>query len=303
MKYFMDCEFLEGKQDKTIFGIKYGETKPTIDLISIGIVAEDGREYYTISKDFNLKEAWNRCDLKKEWYSIDESTQSTRDVKVYWIRENVLKTIWKELKLKEQLYCAKWDDVEYDKIKDEFTFKDLKRLINKYGKTNKQIAEEIKEFCNLGSIVSINRNIIYYKEYTYYVNNWLKQEIAYGNHPIHYDNKPEFYGYYADYDWVAFCWLFGKMITLPKGFPMYCIDLKQELDEKANQLSSFELSKLAHGDTVTHNVYSTYDTGVLKCSKTDLLKNALNYPKQTNEHSALADSKFVRDLYFFLKSL
>jgi hypothetical protein len=41
MKYFYDCEFLEGKQDKTIFGIKYGETKPTIDLISIGIVCED----------------------------------------------------------------------------------------------------------------------------------------------------------------------------------------------------------------------------------------------------------------------
>lgn len=41
MKYFYDCEFLEGKQDKTILGFKYGKTKPTIDLISIGIVAED----------------------------------------------------------------------------------------------------------------------------------------------------------------------------------------------------------------------------------------------------------------------
>lgn len=51
MKYFIDTEFLEGTQDKTIFGIKYGQTKPTIDLISIGIVAEDGREYYAVSKD------------------------------------------------------------------------------------------------------------------------------------------------------------------------------------------------------------------------------------------------------------
>ncbi len=42
---------------------------------------------------------------------------------------------------------------------------------------------------------------------------------------------PEFYGYYADYDWVVFCWLFGSMIDLPKGWPMYCRDLKQMLDE------------------------------------------------------------------------
>lgn len=28
-----------------------------------------------------------------------------------------------------------------------------------------------------------------------------------------------------------------------------------------------------------------------------------NYPKQTNEHNALADSKFARDLYKFLKTI
>jgi hypothetical protein len=42
--------------------------------------------------------------------------------------------------------------------------------------------------------------------------------------------KPEFYGYYADYDWVAFCQLFGRMIDLPRGFPMYCRDIKQIAD-------------------------------------------------------------------------
>lgn len=42
----------------------------------------------------------------------------------------------------------------------------------------------------------------------------------------------QFYGYYADYDWVVFCWIFGTMIELPKGFPMYCRDLKQMMDEK-----------------------------------------------------------------------
>ena len=43
--------------------------------------------------------------------------------------------------------------------------------------------------------------------------------------------KPEFWGYFADYDWVAFCQLFGSMIHLPKGYPMYCRDLKQMADE------------------------------------------------------------------------
>lgn len=45
---------------------------------------------------------------------------------------------------------------------------------------------------------------------------------------------PEFWGYYADYDWVVFCQLFGSMMQLPKGFPMYCRDLKQLLDENGN---------------------------------------------------------------------
>jgi hypothetical protein len=42
------------------------------------------------------------------------------------------------------------------------------------------------------------------------------------------DPSPEFWGYYADYDWVLFCQLFGAMVDLPKGFPMFCRDLIQE---------------------------------------------------------------------------
>lgn len=41
------------------------------------------------------------------------------------------------------------------------------------------------------------------------------------------DEKPEFWGYYADYDWVALCQLYGTMMDLPKGFPMFCRDVKQ----------------------------------------------------------------------------
>jgi hypothetical protein len=42
---------------------------------------------------------------------------------------------------------------------------------------------------------------------------------------------PKFWGYYADYDWVVLCQLYGKMIDLPPGWPMYCRDLKQRMDD------------------------------------------------------------------------
>jgi hypothetical protein len=43
------------------------------------------------------------------------------------------------------------------------------------------------------------------------------------------DEKPEFWAYFADYDWVALCQLYGAMVDLPPGFPMFCLDLKQEM--------------------------------------------------------------------------
>ena len=39
--------------------------------------------------------------------------------------------------------------------------------------------------------------------------------------------KPEFWTYYGAYDHLALCQIFGKMIDLPKGWPMYSNDLKQ----------------------------------------------------------------------------
>ncbi len=41
------------------------------------------------------------------------------------------------------------------------------------------------------------------------------------------DPQPEFWGYYCDYDWVAFCQIFGSMIDLPSRFPNFCLDLRQ----------------------------------------------------------------------------
>lgn len=46
--------------------------------------------------------------------------------------------------------------------------------------------------------------------------------------------KPELWGYYSAYDHVALCQLFGAMIDLPKGWPMYTRDLKQWCDQIGN---------------------------------------------------------------------
>ena len=260
MKYFLDTEFLEGTQKKL-----FGQSKPTIDLISIGIVCEDGREYYAISKDFNLKEAWNRYDLKK---ANTSDNHTMNDIKVYWLRDNVLKPIYLELLEKELGYGYSrhefYTSTAFKMIGSDY--KQFKYLIKKYGKTNKQIAEEIIEFCTVNE--SRGNGILEQVE-------GFKDTL---NRTI------EFYGYYSDYDWVVFCWLFGKMIDLPKGFPMYCIDLQQESDRIYN-LKKEEYIKRGGKNFINK------------------LSNHLDYPKQTNEHNALADAKWNFELYKFLKTL
>lgn len=47
-------------------------------------------------------------------------------------------------------------------------------------------------------------------------------------------DTPEFWAYYADYDWVVLCQLFGRMIDLPEGWPMFCRDLKQVCAERGD---------------------------------------------------------------------
>jgi hypothetical protein len=37
----------------------------------------------------------------------------------------------------------------------------------------------------------------------------------------------ELWSYFSDYDHVLLCWLFGRMVDLPDGMPMYTLDLKQ----------------------------------------------------------------------------
>ena len=273
MKYFYDTEFLEGTQ-KTWW--QFGNSKPTIDLISIGIVCEDGREYYAISKDFNLKEAWNRYDEKIQHFSGDMRNQfpNGRKYKEYWIRENVLKPIFQEL-----LYSGhKKAKLPLPKSSEkQFTYKNLKKLIQGFGKSNIQISKELKHF-------------IYEREDVLY----NKQELDF-NSVGDVKSKIQLYGYYSAYDHVVLSWLFGKMIDLPKGFPMYTIDLKQTFDEK--QECREKLEKILRNSGLWEKHKNSRFIFPLS------LKDCEDYPKQTNEHNSLSDAIFVKNLYHFLNTL
>lgn len=210
MKYFIDTEFIE---------------KPgSIELISIGIVAEDDREYYAVSKDFNLTQVWNQYDLKK----TNLPMSSYRD---YWLRDNVLKPIHADLVAKELEHEGRYKE----KLYTNFTKKSLKNLIKWHGEHNGRIAAQVVEFC---------RGIY-----------------------IAHDPNPEFYAYFGDYDWVVFCWLFGRMIDLPEGFPYFAMDLKQMMVERG--LTSKWKNKVC--------------------------------PKPEDEHNALADAKWNKRLFEEIK--
>jgi hypothetical protein len=69
-----------------------------------------------------------------------------------------------------------------------------------------------------------------------HIREWISEE----------GGEPEFWGFYADYDWVVFAQLFGTMMDLPKGWPMYCRDIKQMCDSLGNP-------RLPEQSTVEHN--------------------------------------------------
>jgi len=44
--------------------------------------------------------------------------------------------------------------------------------------------------------------------------------------------QPEIWADFASYDWVALCQIYGRMIDLPSGLPMFCMDLMQDLRQR-----------------------------------------------------------------------
>jgi hypothetical protein len=269
MKYFLDTEFIEGPQKKL-----FGTMKPTIDLISIALVDETGREYYAISKEFNLKEAWNRyekvpCCKMPEMCGSKQQGHCEGFKRVYWLRDNVLRKIYDEL-LEKEIHAK----THYPNLVTPFNYKSMKNLIGWHGKTKVDIANDIAGFIYGHDCGGSGESAIEMA---------MKYEVTDKN--LH----PEFYAYYAGYDWVAFCWIFGSMMALPKGFPKYCNDLKQSLDETAKLIN---YSAKGDGDR-TMNFEN----------RLEWIKNMSNYPKQQNEHHALSDAKWDKELFDFLQGL
>lgn len=174
MRYFLDTEFIEDGK--------------TIDLLSIAIVAEDGRELYA---------------------EIDQSEVDYAKAD-QWVKDNVIAHLWSQQSLTGKREANAWS-------RDGGIGGLLYR---------RDLAPTIRRFCD----------------------------------PKQY-GKPEFWAYYADYDWVGLCQLFGRMIDLPKGWPMYCNDLKQLC-------------------------VSAGDPKLEKCQ---------------DEHHALADARWVKKQYAVLK--
>src|SRR5688572_4207004 len=97
MKYYLDTEFIEDFTRPLI-----GKPRHYIDLISIAVVAEDGREYFAVSKEFDIDYVWN----KFQWKEVPIGNPSPGErpwqrVKEYWLRDNVLMPIFYDLQDRE----------------------------------------------------------------------------------------------------------------------------------------------------------------------------------------------------------
>ena len=150
---------------KIWFDTEFVEDGKTIDLISIGMVREDGKTLYLESADCN------------------------RSLASDWVKENVFPHLSGPLVSREH------------------------------------IASEVVKFAGTG---------------------------------------PEFWAYYCSYDWVVLCQLFGTMMDLPDGWPMFCRDLQQVRSEAEidvlpemtgaahNALADAVWTKAAHEFCIAH---------------------------------------------------
>lgn len=155
MKIFYDTEFLEDGR--------------TIELISIGMVAEDGRELYAVNADM----------------------PADRILRHDWLRANVVPSL---------------PFIRHDGIKPlRKPFLDMTHP-NVHPRT--QIAADVRDF-------------------------------------IQATPEVELWAWYGAYDHVALCQLWGSMIDLPPGIPMFTQDLRQETGRL--ELSDDELPKQPSG--------------------------------------------------------
>lgn len=147
------------------YDCEFSTTNPVIDLVSIALVADDGREYYAIVKGCNFDAL------------LDND----------WLMANVVPTLPLTLGHDGVGRILAWDPdlPDFDKVKPR-----------------EQISREIEDF-----VLDVE-----HRDRT-------------GMLP-----HVELWANYAAYDHVALCQLFGSMIDLPEGFPMWTHDIQQEAE-------------------------------------------------------------------------
>ncbi len=151
------------------YDTEFIEDGSTIDLISIGIVAEGGREYYAVSSEFDLKAlAASDWLMANVWPSLPQVRGDARMMLLAGLREGAS------------------------------AYRHVRRLFNPAEtKPRAQIADEVRQF-----VLSFP--------------------------------DPQLWAWYGAYDHVALAQLFGRMIDLPDGMPMWTNDLKQECERLGN---------------------------------------------------------------------
>jgi hypothetical protein len=177
------------------------------------------------------------AETGETYYALCSDVDLRKVWKEQWLRENVLQAIYNE---QSASYKHEFD----------FSYHNIKWLFRLQGKPKAQIAAEITSFVhNLAIDWTATHNKIKGA-----IDDAINDHVVADSKIVF---KPvEFWGYFSDYDWVVFCQLFGRMIDLPKGFPFYCLDLKQLMD----------------------NYFFTKEW------------KQKNYPDPKNEHNALVDA-------------
>lgn len=171
MRYWFDTEFVER-----------GSEHP-IRLVSLGIVAEDGREYYAQS-----------------WAGVSAAIHHD------WVRDNVV---------------------------PHLTHMTLTTIRSPYVRTVKGTPVRHAGEYHLETCGHVGHPDCPWRSL-----DQIADDIRAFMDPEAY-GKPEIWAYYADYDWVVFCQIFGAMVDLPKSFPMYCRDIKQEADRLEEWIRGF----------------------------------------------------------------
>lgn len=185
---------------RVFYDTEFIENGTTIDLISIGMVTEDGREYYAVNGD------------------LDDTTQHDPDLR----GGHIGKTPW------DRIMGQPWL-VEH--VVPSLPLRDRKQLDKHLRGVPLFAPRPSLEFVRLDHTdTSVKPRQVIANE----VRDFLR---AVGP-------DLELWAWYGAYDHVALCWLWGRMIELPDGIPMWTNDLRQE----RHRLGNPEMPKQAAGE-------------------------------------------------------